>query len=349
MCLYPQLIENPKYRKNKKNGGVIPPFPIINGVEERRVKYVPIGCDQCYVCRKQKAREWKIRLDQELKSNPDRCVFVTLTLSDESYEKLCGIFPRVDGYERENNVIKRAIKLWAERWRKKNGKQPRRFFVSELGHQGTENVHAHGLVWGNFETLADLGNEVRRHWKYGFIWLSNENNGFVNNQTINYLVKYFTKVDVDHPYFKGAVIASNGLGSGFVKSQNFKQARFNKKGETKEYYVTDEGFKMALPIYYRNLLYNDEERESLWIDKLDLGKRWVNGTMIDMNQEGAENILNDVLEYERKFSEANGYLGNKVDWDKKEYYRQLANMNHETRIKRAREKDALRQGQKGGT
>ena len=26
MCLYPRLIKNPKYKENKKNGGVIPAF-----------------------------------------------------------------------------------------------------------------------------------------------------------------------------------------------------------------------------------------------------------------------------------------------------------------------------------
>ena len=42
MCLYPRLIENPKYKITKKNGGEVPP------ILDNRVKFVPIGCGNCY-------------------------------------------------------------------------------------------------------------------------------------------------------------------------------------------------------------------------------------------------------------------------------------------------------------
>ena len=48
MCLYPTLIDNPKYKSNKKNGGVIPLC-----IDER-IKKVPIGCGYCEECRKKK-------------------------------------------------------------------------------------------------------------------------------------------------------------------------------------------------------------------------------------------------------------------------------------------------------
>ena len=59
MCLYPRLIKNPKYKKNKKNGGVIPAFL------DERVLAVPIGCGECIECRKQKRRNWQVRLLEE--------------------------------------------------------------------------------------------------------------------------------------------------------------------------------------------------------------------------------------------------------------------------------------------
>jgi len=37
MCLYPKLIKNPKYKPNKKNGGIVPELKDI------RVLAVPIG------------------------------------------------------------------------------------------------------------------------------------------------------------------------------------------------------------------------------------------------------------------------------------------------------------------
>ena len=75
------LIKNRKYVANKKNGGLIPPIP------DERVKWVAIGCQQCIECRKQKAREWQIRLQEDLKHNTN-AKFITLTFSNESILKL---------------------------------------------------------------------------------------------------------------------------------------------------------------------------------------------------------------------------------------------------------------------
>ena len=55
MCLYPTLIDNPKYKSNKKNGGVIP------HCFDERIKKVPLGCGYCEECRKKKAGQWYIR------------------------------------------------------------------------------------------------------------------------------------------------------------------------------------------------------------------------------------------------------------------------------------------------
>ena len=46
MCLYPKLIDNPKYKSTKKNGGEIPP------ILDERVRKVPIGCKKCIECKR---------------------------------------------------------------------------------------------------------------------------------------------------------------------------------------------------------------------------------------------------------------------------------------------------------
>jgi hypothetical protein len=45
MCLYPRIIQNPKYKINNKNGGVIPP------IYDDRITKVPIGCGKCMECK----------------------------------------------------------------------------------------------------------------------------------------------------------------------------------------------------------------------------------------------------------------------------------------------------------
>ena len=81
MCLYPRMIDNRKYRANKKNGGNIPP------IKDQRTKQVPIGCQTCIECRKQKAREWTARLQEDIKQHK-HAQFITLTYSTPSLQKI---------------------------------------------------------------------------------------------------------------------------------------------------------------------------------------------------------------------------------------------------------------------
>ncbi len=63
MCLYPKIIRNRKYTKNKKNKGVVPT------AKDKRMLWVPVGCGKCMECKKQKAREWQVRLMEEIRTN----------------------------------------------------------------------------------------------------------------------------------------------------------------------------------------------------------------------------------------------------------------------------------------
>ena len=81
MCLYPTLIQNPKYKPNKKNGGHVPV------VFDERVKLVPIGCQQCMECRRKKSKEWQVRMLEDIKTNKNGKM-VTLTFSNESITKI---------------------------------------------------------------------------------------------------------------------------------------------------------------------------------------------------------------------------------------------------------------------
>ena len=57
------------------------------------------------------------------------------------------------------------------------------------------------------------------------------------------------------------------MGKGYLKSKNKERNTYKEDEETDETYRTRQGLKLALPIYYRNYIYNEEEREKLWIEK----------------------------------------------------------------------------------
>ncbi|AXH74230.1 MAG: putative replication initiation protein [Microviridae sp.] len=312
MCLYSKLIRNKRYQTTIKNGGLIP------AVNDERQLYAPIKCRKCLECRKQRGRDWSIRLFEEVKQNKGG-IFITLTFNKESYAKINSMsiekkdkdgneytvnINDLEGYEKDNAIATKAVRLFTERYRKATGKQPRRWLVTELGHNGTERIHLHGIIWSKVsrEKLKEL-------WGYGFVWDGyNEIQGsvnYVNDTTIKYLTKYLTKIDTKHKNYTSIVLASKGIGGKYDGEFNIY------KGEkTNESYTTGTGHKVALPSYYRNKIYSDDEKERLWTAKLDKNIRYVCGEIARTDKEYYE-----LLEYHQKRANQLGY-GCKNDWNR---------------------------------
>lgn len=330
MCLYSRLIPNPKYKANKKNGGVIP------HLLDRRVKYVAIGCGKCIECTKQKALQWKTRLQEDIKHNKN-AKFITLTFSDESIALLTRDIPSgFKGYDKDNAIATLAVRRFLERYRKQYKTSIRHWLITEIGHNGTENIHLHGLIW----PIKSL-DETLKHWQYGFTWKGKRINdtyqNYVNEKTINYITKYVTKIDKDHPHYKPIILCSKGIGSCYFISYNSTHNKF-KHTETKETYTTRTGTELPLPIYYRNKIYTDEERELLWLQKLDKQERYVLGQKIDLSQENGPEELLAALKHAQQINNELGYgkpKDKKTDWDAYEYEQQVREIKILTRIQKA--------------
>lgn len=303
MCLNPRLIANPKYKPNKKNGGVIP------AIRDIRVLAVPIGCGECIECKRKKAREWQVRLQEDIRHHKNGH-FITLTFSNEEITKLyneintkvnkdTGEIRTIWGYEKDNEIATVALRRCLERIRKETKKSVRHWFITELGHEGTENIHMHGIIWTDNIKL------IHKHWKYGYIWQGD----YLNNSTVNYMIKYVHKMDFKHKYFKPKMLNSAGIGGKYIERYDFQLAIYQANGETREYYLTREGIKLGMPIYYRNKRYNDEEREILWIEKLDQQKRYVLGHEIDIseNMDKYYNMLKEARQKNEKLGYGNGH------------------------------------------
>ncbi|MEM1986719.1 MAG: hypothetical protein QXQ24_08285 [Nitrososphaeria archaeon] len=311
MCLFPRLIHNKKYTITKKNKGIVPE------IKDERVKFVPVGCGKCIECLKKKAREWKVRLHEEL-LHDDSGKFITLTFSDDSLiklekeltEKAKQIQDKRYNYKsaiHPNLVATRAVRLFLERWRKKYKKSVKHWFITELGSYSTERIHLHGIIFTNQPT-----NVIQEIWKYGNIWIGN----YVNNKTINYIIKYCTKIDPTHKNYVPQILCSKGIGKGYLNRLDSQINKF-KGTETKEYYRTKEGFKLSLPVYYRNKLYTEEEREQLWLNMLDKQERYILGNRIDISNGEDEYYLK--LKWAQSFNKNIGYGDDSKDWQEKDY------------------------------
>lgn len=242
---------------NKKNMGNVP-IP-----KDNRLRYIKTGCGWCKECRTKIARDWLIRLCEEIKDDKN-AHFVTLSLSVESIisleedlykTKYRGISENI-GETDVNILASLAVRRWTERWRKYMKKAPKHFLVTELGHTNSERIHIHGLVWGD-------ENMITKTWKYGNTDLGE----WVDERTINYITKYITKIDEVHKGYKQAIFVSKGLGKGYIE-RNGWQHTFQ-GNDTKTKYKLKDGREIELPRYYKEKLWNEEEREFLYLKTLD--------------------------------------------------------------------------------
>jgi len=342
MCLYPKLIKNRKYISNKKNGGKIPP------VTDERVLYVPVGCQKCMECKKQKARNWQVRLQEEIRNNKTG-KFITLTFSNESIKELTKTIKGINGYDLDNELATLATRRFLERYRKKYKKSIRHWLVTELGGNGTENIHLHGIMWPGKEIKekdekANENIEISKIWKYGMITIGKRRyhngkelnkleTGYVNEKTINYIVKYVHKTDEKHKEYNSKILTSAGIGRNYTKRGDAEKNKYNET-KTKETYTTRQGIKLPLPIYYRNQIYTDEEKEKLWLKKLDKEERYVCGEKVDISK-GEEDYYKK-LEYYRKKNKRLGYGDDSKNWELKRYENARRNIKTLTRIKNAK-------------
>lgn len=286
MCLNTRMTLNPKFKPNKKNGG-IPPI-----CTDERIKYIPISCGNCIECRKKKARDWRVRLLEEYRTDQSG-QFVTLTFAEDKLRAA-----EIKAETREaNQVATVAIRDFLERWRKKYKKSVKHWFITELGHKNTERLHIHGIIYTD-----KTAEEIEERWQNGKVDVGYS----MNEKTINYVIKYVTKVDKDHKGFTGKILTSPGLGKDYLKKKTYYNRFIGEK--TEDNIKLDNGTIMQMPTYYRNKIYTEEQREIMWKAKIDKNEAYVMGQKIrNINTPKGKWELHKALEYAREVSMKRGY------------------------------------------
>ena len=249
-------MKNPHYVPNKSNGYNPPEC------KDKRVMYIEADCGKCWECRRKKAREWSVRIQEEIKVN--KGYFITLTLNEDSMSQLRKELKVRSVKGNENLILKTAHRRMLERIRKETGKSVKHWCVTELGEE-KGRAHIHGIYFGK-------GSEelVTRHWKYGNTFTGK----YVSARTANYITKYMSKTDIKHLWFTGRVLCSAGIGRNYTDN-NYNNVYREKK--TLDVYVCRNGQKIALPYYWRTKLFTIEQREQLWKWKQENPYTWIAG------------------------------------------------------------------------
>lgn len=327
MCIWSRIYPNKKYLPNKKNN-YNPPTP-----KDTRVLAVPTKCGECIECVKAKKHEWAVRLKEEIRERRNG-KYVTLTFSNEEIAKLYTekSLKHLRGYKLDNAVAALAKDRFKERWRKKYKEYPRYWLVTELGHRNTEHLHFHGIIWTD--------NPIEETWKYGGVYIGRYREAnywgrqYVNERTVNYITKYILKKDPKHLTYKSVIFCNDGMGSGYMKRQDWKTNRYIPNGKTNESYRDTKGIKSALPIYLRNKIYSEEEKEQLWLEKLDKKERWVLGQKIDVSQNDKQ--LFEALQAAQRLNKKRGFGNGIKNWTLAEYENQLRLTKQNERITAAK-------------
>ena len=326
MCLYETELINQKYQPTKKNKGNVPEC------KDYRQLTIKIGCGWCKECRNKIANDWRIRLFEEIKVDKN-CTFITLSLSAESIEKLEKELheTKYKGYESEftdvNILASFAVRRWCERHRKLHKKAPKHWLITELGHKGSERLHLHGLIWDC--------KDIDKTWKYGNIWKGT----YVNNRTINYIIKYVTKLDEYHKGYRQKIFTSHKIGIAYTYNNRYNEY---KDEDTKITYKTYNGYNIALPRYYKEKIWTEEQREKLWSMEMDKNKVYINGEEFDATNEDEIYIkkFNHKLDTARNYNRMTGYGSNTTT--RKTYiitdimklkYKDIINYNKEKLVK----------------
>lgn len=314
-------MNNKKYTVTKKNGGCVPNMPITGKdpdgypIYDERVATVQIPCGRCQECLEARARNWTARLIQEIPQTKYN-YFVTLTFSPEQL----GILMRKTGVGETNPLVGIAIRRMLERWRKTHKKSLKHWFITELGHEGTERIHAHGIVFADeplkFQEIQKVttGGVMAKwsYWKYGHVFVGD----YVSSRTVNYLMKYVTKIDTGHKHFVGYIFTSPGIGKAWL---DYMQKIYTYLPRSSlDYMKLPTGQKIKLPVYYKNKCYNEEEREKIWREFMDKHQITIAGNNYQEKLVTNSDIGN-ITEKAQEINSKLGYGSDSQEWRKLPY------------------------------
>lgn len=195
--------------------------------------------------------DWSFRLKEEFK-HAESAYFVTLTYSDE-------MIPRIGNFQ---SLDKKHIQNFIKKLRRRNEPFKLRYYaVGEYGTK-THRPHYHVTI---FNLFGDIHKHIQRSWcngkkiSYGGVHIGN-----VTDASIHYQMKYHVNPNRnDYKEWYGvenefALMSTKPpIGYQYLERVGW----WNKAG--KRGYLINNGFKQALPRYYREKVFNMMEKDEI--------------------------------------------------------------------------------------
>lgn len=235
---------------------------------------VPVPCGKCPECRNRRASGWSFRLMYEEKRSKS-AQFITLTY-DTKYVPISR-----NGFM---DLSKRDVQLFFKRLRKYHipwdDKFPIKYYCAGEYGGKTWRPHYHIII---FNARIEL---IQKAWEKGGVHY-----GEVSGASIGYTLKYITKKSripqhMNDDRVREFSLMSKGLGKNYVgewikdcKEVMDKNGRIRKvyfdvnisdskikewhnKGFDRMYCNLEDGKKIAMPRYYKDLVFNEHKRKA---------------------------------------------------------------------------------------
>lgn len=221
--------------------------------------FLDVPCGKCAHCMANKRNDWSVRLQKELQYSSS-AVFVTLTYSDEYFFDYMLKAPDFQAaYKYCKSVHKKDVQDFLKRFRYYDGSPNIRYFaVGEYGEK-TLRPHYHLLLFNC--DFSHISENLSSSWQFG-----NFHIGEVNESSIHYVTGYvltrkFRPSD-DCDFSFSLMSRRPGIGFSFVSSNYGKMLSSNPK----PFMILRGGMKVAIPRYFKDKLYSDEQRYFLKLD-----------------------------------------------------------------------------------
>ncbi len=215
-----------------------------------------LPCGKCVICKGKRISGWSFRLQKESEIS-DHSIFLTLTYTNEQVPRTINQF---------KTVSKRDCQLYFKKLRKKLSKTEitfKYYLAAEYGDT-TLRPHYHAiLLFKNprYYDMAYLNDIVTTTWDNGSTHI-----GKREPASVAYTLKYISKKtqipihknDDRIPEFS---LMSKKMGLNYITPQTLKW-HLNDL-ENRMYIPLKDGKKISMPMYYKKLIYSDNQRRKI--------------------------------------------------------------------------------------
>lgn len=222
--------------------------------------FVPVPCGKCPNCKRNRVAAWQFRLMQEDKVS--LCShFITLTYDTEFVPISDNGFPTLVSTVMKKNKKGKLVSLphplsfqaFMKRLRKHFPDQNLKYYCAGEYGEARRRPHYHAILFN----CTDI-EKVHQEWKFGAVHV-----GDVTKNSVGYTAKYINK-EKRIPEFpnddriKEFSLMSKGLGKSYSDSKAVKN--YHKSDLERNYLTIEGGVKIPLPRYYREKIYDSDER-----------------------------------------------------------------------------------------